>query len=546
MKNSRSMLSGAQIILECLKEREVDTIFGYPGGSVIPLYDALYQYSDSFEHILTAHEQGAVHAADGYARVSGKTGVCFATSGPGATNTVTGLANAMLDSVPLVIITGNVTSPLLGRDSFQEVDITGITSTITKHSYFVEDISKLSYVINEAFSVANSGRKGPVLIDIPKDILCETCSFTKTKIKPERQDLGSRSKEISKALKLISSSKRPVLICGGGVISSDASSELIELTKLFSIPVVSTLMGLGGFPDDNNLFMGLGGMHGMESANNTLCESDLIIAVGTRFSDRFIGTGKDFLKKIIHIDIDETENGKKLKSEVFIHGNIASVLTKILELAKAERLENVILPKMRKTAKDLQGDLISMVNRIFPSDTTVATDVGQHQMWTAQHWSFLKPRSFLTSGGMGTMGFGLGAAIGGHYGKKSSKTLLITGDGSFRMNMNELITVSKYQVPVTILMLKNNSLGMVRQWQSIFCEKRFSQTTLTNDVDYCKLAQAFNIKSYYTDNPADLEKILNKIVKKNEPSFIEYELDRNSFVYPFVPPGESLTAMITE
>lgn len=549
--------NGAEIVMECLKEMGTDTIFGYPGGSVIPLYDALYKYMKEFNYIATSHEQGAVHAADGYARSSGKTGVVFATSGPGATNTVTGIATAYADSVPLIVITGQVTKALIGKDSFQEADITSITLPITKHNYLIKRACDIPHVMREAFKIANSKRKGPVLIDIPKDVFTEEIPYEKQYIKDEDNENVAASyseNDLKACAELINNAKRPVVYCGGGIISSGASCELMELCHKAGIPVVSTMMGLGGFPASHPLNYGLVGMHGFYEANKSVSNSDLILATGARFSDRVIGNANSFASKakIIQIDIDQSEIGKNKVVDLYINGDIKDILSKLNSYIKpskrSEWIKEINSYKMRYPNENkLTGvNIIKRANEMLGSDTIVATDTGQHQMWTAQHWKFENPRTFLSSGGFGTMGYGLGAAIGACIANPGKKVLLVTGDGSFRMNLNELATVTRNKLPITILLLNNHSLGMVRQWQNLFCDKRFSGTDLGDEVDYVKLANAFGIEGRRVYCKDELDDALTNVQSYNSASLIECIIDKDEMVLPIVPPGMGINNMITE
>ncbi|MCT4564625.1 MAG: biosynthetic-type acetolactate synthase large subunit [Maledivibacter sp.] len=547
-------LSGAQIVLECLKEQAVDTIFGYPGGAVIPLYDALYDNFDRFTHIITAHEQGAVHSADGYSRSTGKVGVCFATSGPGATNTITGIATAFLDSVPLVVFTGQVPRSLLGKDSFQEVDITGISLPITKHNYLVEDVNDLANIIREAFHTAKSGRPGPVLIDIPKDIFLETTYYDSNYNDDKYGDASVAEEQLlEKAADIINNSLKPVIYAGGGVVISDAAEELYKFSQQANIPVVNTLMGLGNYPREDSLSLGLVGMHGFREANLAVTNSDLVIAVGARFSDRVVGNVNKFAPqaKVIHIDIDRTEISKNKKANLSIIGDVKEILGKLIDdISYKDRFEwfeeieswkqNNVLKNKEFTPKNI----IETANRILGEDTIVVTDVGQHQMWTAQYWQFSKPRSFLTSGGLGTMGYGLGAAIGAQIAYPERRVLHITGDGSFRMNCNELATVSKYKLPTITLLLNNSTLGMVRQWQKLFKNGRYSETDISQDVDHVKLAGAYGLDGYKVEDISSLADILEKVSKSGRAAIIDCKIDKDECVYPIVPPGKPIDNLI--
>jgi acetolactate synthase-1/2/3 large subunit len=543
-------MNGAQILLACLKEQNADTVFGYPGGAVIPLYDAIYD-DHRLKHLRTAHEQGAVHAADGYARSTGKVGVCFATSGPGATNTVTGLATAYLDSVPLVVVTGQVPVSSLGKDSFQEIDITGITFSVTKHNYLVRNVDQLADVVREAFMVAKSGRPGPVLIDIPKNIfLAEGFYEEKTPEALGKKELDSDAeKNILKAADLINSSKKPVIFAGGGVKIAEASKELLDFAKKADIPVVNTMMGLGTMPIDCELRLGMVGMHGFRENNLAVTNCDLLIAVGARFSDRVVSRADAFAPKakIIQMDVDVTEIAKNVRADVSLLGNINKILEKLTEKVE-EKNNSEWKDQIKKWKKgeennkevfDSKNILDSFCEKLGP-ETFVATDVGQHQIWTAQHWKFAFPRSLITSGGLGTMGFGLGAAIGAKVANEDKPVLLVTGDGSYRMNCNELATVARYDIPVTILLLNNNSLGMVRQWQKMFSGRRYSETDVDDKLDYVKLADAYGIEGHCVSSMEELKALLDKCQFNNKPIFIECKIAKDENVYPIVPPGKAI------
>ena len=547
-------LTGADVVMECLLREGVDTIFGYPGGAVIPLYDSLTRYRDHFRHILTSHEQGASHGADGYARSSGKTGVCFATSGPGATNTVTGIATAYSDSVPMVIVTGQVASSLLGRDSFQEVDITSITMTITKHNFLVHSVEEIDGTIREAFRIAGSGRKGPVLVDIPKDILMTEVDYERSKPDGDQEEATNENLEsLDMVVQMINSSKRPVIYAGGGVISSGTTSELVGLAERGDIPVVSSLMGMGGFPRDHRLSLGLVGMHGFKENNLAVCHSDLIIAAGARFSDRVIGKAEEFGPKarVIQLDIDASEIGKNKA----VDANLTGPMKKILA-ALQERIEEADRSDWLQQIEDMKEEnsyveewsgvaALKLANKTFP-EAIVATDVGQHQMWTGQHWIFKKPRTFLSSGGLGTMGYGMGAAIGAQIANPDKRVVLVTGDGSFRMNFNELGTVAKYNLPIIILLFNNNSLGMVRQWQGMFCEERYSETDLGDEVDFMKLAGAFGIQGIRANNAEELEEVLERVNDERKAFVVECRFSNDQWVYPIVPVGKAINEMVYE
>ena len=548
--------SGAEILLQCLKKQGVDTIFGYPGGAVIPLYDALYDYRDTFFHVLTCHEQGATHAADGYARATGRVGVCFATSGPGATNTVTGIATAYADSVPLVVITGQVSSSLLGRDSFQEVDITGITLPITKHSYMVRNIEKLPEIVAEAFDVAASGRPGPVLIDIPKDIFMTQMEFSSVSVEEEKVEADNKeSIDVSEAAAYINQAQRPVIYGGGGVILSEADEELLKLSEYGSIPVVNTLMGLGSFPRTHPHSLGMVGMHGFPEANLAVTHSDLVIAIGARFSDRVIGVVDQFAPKakVIHIDADKVEIGKNKEVNLSLVGDVKKILKALIEkVEKRPRKEWLAEIEAWKRPIDNKYDaltakeILTVANRMTDPNTIVTTEVGQHQMWTAQYWKFQKPRTFLSSGGLGTMGYGLGAAIGAQTAYPGQRILHMAGDGSFRMNCNELATVAKYNLPIITILFNNGVLGMVRQWQKHFCNERYSETDLVSTVDYIKLADAYGIRGKRVENIEDFEKALQEALGEQRPMLIECVISKDEHVFPIVPPGKAIHDYILE
>ncbi|MHC1719728.1 MAG: biosynthetic-type acetolactate synthase large subunit [Clostridiaceae bacterium] len=549
-------MNGAQILLACLIEQGVDTVFGYPGGAVIPLYDALYD-EHRLNHIRTAHEQGSVHAADGYARSTGKVGVCFATSGPGATNTVTGIATAYMDSVPLVVVTGQVGMPLLGRDSFQEIDITGITLSVTKHNYLVRDVNQLATIVREAFSVARSGRPGPVLIDVPKNIFLEQGFYEEKKIEAEKKETEAKYSEedLKKASELINECKRPVIYAGGGVRISETGGVLLNLAEKADIPVVNTLMGLGTISGEHELSLGMVGMHGLRHNNLAVTNCDLLIAVGARFSDRVVSKAESFAKnaKIIHIDADVTEIAKNVRVDVSLTGGLKGILSRLTDMVveNSHKEWKGQIKKWRKPDSmdkeifDSKNILEGFCNRLG-RDAIVATDVGQHQMWTAQHWKFDLPRSFITSGGLGTMGFGLGAAIGAKVANRDQQVILVTGDGSYRMNNNELATVARYNLPVTILLINNNALGMVRQWQKMFSGKRYSETDVDDKLDYVKLAEAYGIEGYTVSSMKGLNVLLDTCEFGKKPIFIECRITKDENVYPIVPPGAAIADSIEE
>ncbi len=540
----KMILNGAQIVVEVLVKYGADTVFGYPGGAVLPLYDQLYNNSHRINHIITAHEQGAAHAADGFARASGKTGVVIATSGPGATNLVTGIANAYLDSVPMVAITGNVGVDLLGRDSFQEVDIVGITLPVVKHNFVVRDINELEETLNEAFFIANSGRKGPVLVDIPKSIQIDECEYFGKDFVYEAKQKSNFT--IDKAIEAIKNSKKPYIYAGGGVLASNAQDELLELSKRIGAPVGFSMMGLTALASSYELNLGMCGMHGTFASNKAQTECDVMIALGVRFSDRATGNIKEYKKNcsIIHIDIDIAEIGKNIDSKINLCGDIKEVLTKLLEhlpenkneewLSQIKEFKNHC--EISREGEFAPEEIIKTINNFVDSDTVVATDVGQHQMWTMQHYKFEKPHKLLTSGGLGTMGYGLGAAIGGCIGNNKRRTILFTSDGSFGMNLNELATAVTQELPIIIVLFNNGTLGMVRQWQKMFYDKRYCQTTLARKTDFTALAKAFGAKGFTASNIDELNYALDNI-NDNGPTVINCQIGIDEMVFPMIPPG---------
>ncbi len=557
-------LSGAQIVLKCLKEQDANIVFGYPGGAVIPLYDALYDELEYFTHIRTAHEQAAVHAADGYARATGKVGVCFVTSGPGATNTITGIATAYMDSIPMVVFTGQVARELLGRDSFQEIDIMGISLSITKHSCIIKDEKNLASEIRKAFEIARSGRPGPVLIDIPKDVFLSKVEYTKVVNEEEKQEITSvvEMEKIQEAVKMIQSAKRPIIYAGGGIKTANASIKLCKFAGVGDIPVANTLMGLGTIPRDDKLSLGMVGMHGFRETNLAVTNSDLVIAIGARFSDRVIGVADEFAPKakIIQIDIDETEIDKNKRVDLFLVGEMNTILDTLLfymdqknrkswheEIESWKVVELAGIKDNPKTKNNFTHlNVLKCLNEALEEDTIVTTDVGQHQMWTAQQWNFKKPRTFITSGGLGTMGFGLGAAIGAQMGQSDKRVLLVTGDGSFRMSCNELQTISKYKLPIVTVIMNNHTLGMVRQWQRMFSNERYCETDIGDEVDYVKLAQAYGIEAYKVTNALELKSVLETIKTVRKPILIDCVIDKEEGVFPIVPPGKSIQELVLE
>ena len=549
--------SGAKIIVETLVEQGVDTVFGYPGGAVLNIYDEIYKASDRLNHYITCHEQGASHSADGYARATGKTGVVIATSGPGATNLVTGIATAYLDSTPLVAITGNVAQPLIGKDSFQEVDITGITMPITKHNYFVKDVSKLADVIREAFQIANSGRPGPVLIDVPKDIQVALCGFENKAMEKTYKKTIIEKEQLDNAIKLILEAKRPFIYAGGGIVISDASDELVDFAQLIDAPIGTSMMGLSCIPYNHPKNLGMTGMHGKFAASKVMAMSDLIIAIGTRFSDRATGDKLEFSKgrKILHIDIDPAEISKNIPAYVSLIGDVKSVLSTLNKsLSKIERADWISEVEQIKNSPDyhLQMDknrltpqgVIEAVKGYMDSENVVATDVGQHQMWVSQYYQFEKPRTFVTSGGLGTMGFGMGAAMGACIGSGKRRTVLFTGDGSFHMNLNELATAVTNELPIIVVIMNNSVLGMVRQWQNLFFEQRYSNTTLNRKTDYVKLAQAFGATGYRISSQNQIDDVLKKAFESKTPVVIDVVIDCDEKVLPMIPPGGTISDII--
>lgn len=561
-------LNGAAILIECLIEQGVGTVFGFPGGAVLPIYDELYKRQDRIHHVLTAHEQHAGHAADGYARASGKTGVCIATSGPGATNLVTPIATAYMDSTPIVFITGNVPQSLMGTDSFQEADISGMTMPVTKHNYLVTRVDKLADIVREAFYIASSGRPGPVLIDIPKDVqIAETeyepasgaqlipklsMKHPTAQLRPEGEALErykvKAAPRLEQAAKLIAEAQKPLIYCGGGVILSGAESELLAFADRVDAPVVSTLMGLGAVPADNPRMLGMLGMHGTHAANIAMQRCDLLIAVGVRFSDRALGNAATFAAqaKVLHIDIDRAEINKNVSTTLHITGDARVVLD--LLLPRVEQKDSTQwMQQARSMMEEYLSDelfeprkILRQMAAIAP-EITVATDVGQHQMWTAQHFPFLHPRQLITSGGLGTMGFGLGAAMGAAASDPQGKPVaLITGDGSFRMNLTELSTIGYYNIPVIVVIFNNGTLGMVRQWQTLFFGHRYSQTTLDRGPDFMKLAEAYGLSGTRVDTVEAFAAAFKTAVEKREPCIIECMLDIDEMVAPMVAPGSPI------
>lgn len=551
------LLTGAEILIKSLLDEGVDTIFGYPGGAVLNIYDELYKYKEKIHHVLTCHEQGAAHAADGYARATGKVGVCLATSGPGATNLVTGIATAYMDSVPMVAITGNVTTPLLGKDSFQEVDIKGITMPITKHNYLVKDVKDLQSVIKEAFFIAASGRPGPVLIDIPKDITADKSEYEK--IIPKeivRKSEYITDESLRKAIELINNSERPFIYAGGGVGISEATEELVSFAEKINAPVSTSLMGMSFFPNNHELYTGMIGMHGTKASNIGATKCDLLITLGARFSDRVISKQSHIKNaKILHIDVDPAEINKNIKVDACIVGDLKIALQKLTPLVEGKsndewmqlidklKVKNITVPENITTPELLFKKLNDLNEN---GDFVISTEVGQHQMWAAQYFKFVKPRTFITSGGLGTMGYGLGAAIGAQTGRRDRQVINIAGDGSFGMNCNEFVTAVKNKLPLIEIVINNNCLGMVRQWQTLFYEERYSETTLDRPTDYVKLAEAFGGKGFKVTKPEELEVVLKEALKEKGPVLIDYLIDTDKKAYPMVAPGAPIDQIITE
>ena len=553
-------LCGAKILLETLIEQGVDTIFGYPGGQVLNIYDELYNYSDKIKHVLSAHEQGAAHAAEGYARSTGKTGVVLATSGPGATNLVTGIADAYLDSVPLVAITGNVPCSLIGRDSFQEVDIVGITLPVTKHNFIVKDVTLLADTVREAFKIAQSGRPGPVLIDIPKDVQINETEFENKPVADTSFKGAANDDDVTRVIEMINDSARPFIYCGGGVISADAEAELTEFAKLIDSPVGFSLMGLSAMPSDCENALGMVGMHGHFASTKAKSEADLILALGVRFSDRATGDKSKYQKHsdIIHIDVDNAEIDKNITSTIGINCDVKTFLNALF--ARKNEIKQVNRTQWRGRVAELQKyehdnsakplgealtpySVIDAVAKYTDSDMPIATDVGQHQMWVAQRYPFKKQRTFITSGGLGTMGFGMGAAIGACI-ATGKRTVLFTGDGSFGMNLNELATAVSQNIPLVIVIMNNNVLGMVRQWQTMFYNRHYSSTTLDRKTDFVKLAEAFGAKGLRADSDSTLDEALKTAFSYEGTTVIDCLINSDERVLPMIPPGGAVSDLI--
>ncbi len=545
-------LTGAEIVVACLKEQGVDTVFGYPGGTILNVYDALYKHSDEIRHILTSHEQGAAHAADGYARATGKVGVCLATSGPGATNLVTGIATAYMDSVPVVAITCNVNLPLLGKDSFQEVDIAGVTMPITKHGYIVKDVSILADTIRKAFAIARSGRPGPVLVDITKDVTA--AQFEYQEKKPEALPVKKKYEEedIEKAVALMKEAKKPYIYVGGGAVISGAYQEVRKLSGLLDAPVCDTLMAKGVMDGHSDYYTGMIGMHGTKTSNFGVSECDLLVALGARFSDRVVGNASAFAKnaKVLHIDIDAAEINKNIHSDAFVVGDLKEVLTKINEkLPEQEHPEWIAHIKELKEKYPLSYDhsvlscpyIMEEIDKATEGKAIITTDVGQHQMWAAQYYKYSEPRTFLSSGGLGTMGYGLGACIGAKCGRPEKICINIGGDGCFRMNMNELATASRYQIPIIQVVINNHVLGMVRQWQTLFYEKRYSQTVLDDGVDFCMVAKGLGCEAFRVTTKEEFDEAIRKAIELKKPVVLDCMIGEDDKVFPMVPAGAPIS-----
>ncbi|MFI3172382.1 MAG: biosynthetic-type acetolactate synthase large subunit [Eubacteriales bacterium] len=550
-------LTGAEIVIECLKEQGVDTIFGYPGGAILNLYDALYKHSDEITHILTSHEQGAAHAADGYARATGKVGVCFATSGPGATNLVTGIATAYMDSIPMVAITCNVGVSLLGKDSFQEIDITGITVPITKHNYIVKDVNQLAKTIRRAFKIAKEGRPGPVLIDIPKDVTANTVEYIKTVVDTVVEKQTVSESDVAMAVNMIQKSKKPFLFVGGGAVLAEASEEVNTFARLIDSPVSDSLMGKGAFDGTDPLYTGMLGMHGTKTSNFGVSECDLLVVIGARFSDRVTGNAKKFAKhaKILQIDVDPAEINKNIMTHASIIGDIKMVLSSLnarLEQQNHSDWVEKIQENKSKYPLTYHKDVLTgpfVIEKIYEmtrGEALITTEVGQHQMWAAQFYKYTKPRTFLTSGGLGTMGYGLGASLGAKMGCPDKTVINIAGDGCFRMNMNEIATATRYGIPIIQVVINNHVLGMVRQWQTLFYGQRYSATILNDAVDFVKLAEAMGAVAFRATTQNEFEAAFEKALELGVPVVIDCQVDSDDKVWPMVAPGAAISEAFSE
>ena len=550
-------MNGSEIVIACLKEQGVDTVFGYPGGTILNIYDALYKHQDEIRHVLTSHEQGAAHAADGYARATGKVGVCMATSGPGATNLVTGIATAYMDSVPLVAITANVNLPALGKDSFQEIDIVGVTMPITKHGFIVKNINDLAPTIRKAFKIAKTGRPGPVLVDITKDVTAAVCDYEPVNPAEPEKVIKFNDKDLTAVAEMLCKAKKPFIYVGGGAIISDASAEVAELAELLDAPVCDTLMGKGAFDGHSKRYTGMIGMHGTKASNLGVTECDLLVALGARFSDRVIGNPKKFAEgaKIVHIDVDAAEISKNICVDASLVGDLKATLQKLNPLITKqnhsdwmnhiEELKNKY-PLGYDDSKLTCPYIISEIDRITEGKAVITTDVGQHQMWAAQHYLYSKPRTFLSSGGLGTMGYGLGACIGAQVGRPDDICINIAGDGCFRMNMNELATASRYNIPIIQVVINNHVLGMVRQWQTLFYGKRYSQTVLNDAVDFCKVAEGLGCKAIKITKKEEVEPALKEAIAAKCPVLLECIIEEDDKVFPMVPAGKPLSEVFDE
>ncbi len=550
-------LSGSEIVVECLKEQGVDTVFGYPGGTILNVYDALYKHSDEIRHILTSHEQGAAHAADGYARATGKVGVCLATSGPGATNLVTGIATAYMDSIPLVAITANVNLPSLGKDSFQEVDIAGVTMPITKHGYIVKNIEDLAPTIRNAFRIAKSGRPGPVLVDITKDVTAAETNFKPMEPVKVRRETKYTPSQIGHVAEMLCKAKKPFIYVGGGAIISDACAEVAQLAELLDAPVCDTLMGKGAFDGNSRRYTGMIGMHGTKASNLGVSECDLLVALGARFSDRVIGNPKKFAEKarIVHIDVDAAEINKNIRVDESLVGDLRETLQdlnkRITKQHHGEWMAHIDELKAKYPLKYHEEGLscpyvIETIDRVTEGKAIITTDVGQHQMWAAQYYHYTKPRTFLSSGGLGTMGYGLGACIGAQVGRPDEICINIAGDGCFRMNMNELATAGRYNIPIIEVVINNHVLGMVRQWQTLFYGKRYSQTVLNDSVDYCKVAEGLGCKAIRVTTKEEVEPAIRKAIDLKCPVLVECVIPEDDKVFPMVPAGAPIAEVFDE
>lgn len=551
-------LTGAQIVIECLKEQGVDTVFGYPGGAILNVYDELYKHKKEIKHVLTSHEQGASHAADGYARSTGKVGVCLATSGPGATNLVTGIATAYMDSVPMVAITCNVGVSLLGKDSFQEIDIVGITTPITKHNFIVKDIDKLADTIRRAFKIAQTGRPGPVLVDIPKDVTASKTEFQAIKAEPiPRLSKNITEEDLQTATDMIRNAKKPYIFVGGGAVISEASPELLEFVEKVQAPVTDSLMGKGAFDGNHKLYTGMLGMHGTKASNYGVSECDLLIAIGVRFSDRVIGNAKKFASnaKILQFDIDPVEVNKNIITDAHVIGDVKEILTRLNGKIEQQNHDEWIAKVLEYKEKypltyhkeGLSGPyVIEEIYKATKGEAIMVTEVGQHQMWAAQFYKYSKPRTLLTSGGLGTMGYGLGAAIGAQIANPDKQVVNIAGDGCFRMNMNEIATAVRQQIPLIQVVINNHVLGMVRQWQNLFYEQHYSETVLNDSVDFVKLAEAMGATGYRAATQKEFQEAFQKALASKTPVLIDCIIDSDDKVWPMVAPGAAISEVFSE